>query len=195
MGTMKEVLEEIALKKIAEGNFSACRYIVDKYKDYVFNIAFRICKNSDDAEEVAQDGFMKAFNQLKSFNHESKFSTWLYRIVYNTAISKTRKAKFCTVPVDEEWVENHLSFSTLEGAWQQLVLKDKQKIVKEAINSLADDEVLLINLYYHYDHSFGEISEITGLTVDNVKVKMFRIRKKLLDWLKVNYKEEIESLL
>jgi RNA polymerase sigma factor (sigma-70 family) len=192
---MKEVLEEISLKKIAEGNFSACRYIVDKYKDYVFNIAFRICRNRDDAEEVAQDSFMKAFKHLKEFNFDSKFSTWLYRITYNTAISKTRKNKFFTVPVDEEWVENKLPPSNLDNAWENLLSSDKTRIIKEALEKLPDDEVLLINLYYHYDHSFGEISEITGLTVDNIKVKMFRIRKKILEWLKVNFKEEIKDLL
>jgi RNA polymerase sigma factor (sigma-70 family) len=191
---MKEVLEEISLQKIADGNFSACRYIVDKYKDYVFNIAFRICKNSADAEEVAQDSFMKAFKNIKEFKAVSKFSTWLYRITYNTAVSKTRKNKFFTVPVDEAWVESRLPFSHIENTWEQLVQQDKKKIVKEALEKLSDDEALLINLYYHYDHSFSEISEITGLTVDNIKVKMFRIRKKILDWLMVNFKDEIENL-
>jgi RNA polymerase sigma factor (sigma-70 family) len=191
---MKEVLEEISLQKIADGNFSACRYIVDKYKDYVFNIAFRICKNSADAEEVAQDSFMKAFKNIKEFKAVSKFSTWLYRITYNTAVSKTRKNKFFTVPVDEAWVESKLPFSHIENTWEQLVQQDKKKIVKEALEKLSDDEALLINLYYHYDHSFSEISEITGLTVDNIKVKMFRIRKKILDWLMVNFKDEIENL-
>jgi RNA polymerase sigma factor (sigma-70 family) len=191
---MKEVLEEISLQKIADGNFSACRYIVDKYKDYVFNIAFRICKNSADAEEVAQDSFMKAFKNIKEFKAVSKFSTWLYRITYNTAVSKTRKNKFFTVPVEEAWVESRLPFSHIENTWEQLVQQDKKKIVKEAPEKLPDDEALLINLYYNYDHSFSEISEITGLTVDNIKVKMFRIRKKILEWLMVNFKDEIENL-
>jgi RNA polymerase sigma factor (sigma-70 family) len=192
---MKEVLEEISLKKIAEGNFSACRYIVDKYKDYVYNIAFRICKNHDDAEEVAQDSFMKAFKNIQEFKSASKFSTWLYRITYNTAVSKTREKKFFTVPVDEAWVENKLPFSQLENVWDQLVQQDKKKMVMDAMEKLSGDESLLVNLYYYYDHSFLEISEITGLTIENIKVRMFRIRKKILDWLMANFKNEIEYLM
>lgn len=191
---MKEVLEEITLKKIAGGNLSACRYIVDKYKDYVYNIAFRICKNRNDAEEVAQDSFMKAFTHLGEFNFASKFSTWLYRIVFNTAISKTRKHKFFSIPVDEETGGENSLFH-LDSPLEQLALEDKKKIVMEAVERLPEDEILLINLYYHCDHTFNEISEITGLSVDNVKVKMFRIRKKILKWLKISLKDEIQNLL
>ncbi len=90
---MKEEIEDIIIDKIIQGDKSACRIIIDKYKSFVFNLAFRIVNNREDAEEVTQDSFIKAFRYLESFNRKAKFSTWLYRITFNTAVSKTRKKK------------------------------------------------------------------------------------------------------
>lgn len=192
---MKEVLEEIALKKILDGNMSACRYIVDKYRDYVYNIAFRICKNSEEAEEAAQDSFMKAFQGLKEFNFKSRFSTWLYRIAYNTAVSRTRNQKFFSSSVDYPADGERFFDDSVKNGFEQMLLAEKQELVRNALAELPDDDVLLVNLYYHYDHTFAEISSITGLSVENIKVKMFRIRKKILNRLSLKLKNEINDLI
>lgn len=81
------------INQVLEGSINAYSYIIDKHKDNVFNLAYRICGNREDAEEIAQDGFLKAFKSLKSFKMQSSFATWLYRIVYNTAISLVRTKK------------------------------------------------------------------------------------------------------
>lgn len=191
---MKEILEEIALKKILDGNMSACRYIVDKYKDYVYHIAFRICKNSEEAEEAAQDSFMKVFGALKEFNFKSKFSTWLYRIAFNTAVSRTRTSKFFSSMVDYPVEESHFAADSVRNGFEQMLADEKVKLVRDALSTLPDEDVLLVNLYYDYDHSFNEISSITGLTVENIKIKMYRIRKKILHNLSLKLKSEINDL-
>ena len=76
---MKAEIENIVIEKIKKGDYNACNFIVDKYKGFVYNICIRIIKNREDAEEVAQDSFIKAFKSINGFKHESKFSTWLYR--------------------------------------------------------------------------------------------------------------------
>lgn len=192
---MKQVLEEIALKKIAAGNWSACRYIVDKYKDYAYNIAFNICKNAEDAEEAAQDAFMKAFKNLDRFNFNSKFSTWLYRIVVNTAIDATRRQRYFTVPVEGMDGEEKDISEGINEAYHRVEAREREEIVGKAVRKLNDEEILLVNLYYHYDHTTQEIAFITKLSIENVKVKLHRIRKKLLGHLSAILKNELNDLL
>ena len=88
---MREDIEYIVINKVVNGDELAYRYIIDRYKNFVFNIAFKVLRNHEDAEEVAQDSFLKAYKALEDFKGDCKFSTWLYRIVFNTAVSKTRK--------------------------------------------------------------------------------------------------------
>ena len=81
------------IDQVLGGNINAFTYIVDRHKDKAYNLAFRICCNHEEAEEIAQDSFLKAYRALGSFKRKSSFSTWLYRIVYNTAISYVRVKK------------------------------------------------------------------------------------------------------
>src|SRR5210317_2552994 len=110
---MKAEIENIVIEKIKGGDYSACNFIVDKYKAFVFNICIRIVKNREDAEEVAQDSFIKAFKSIEKFKNESKFSTWLYRITFNNAISKTRNKKIFKNDLNENVADsvNHSHIS------------------------------------------------------------------------------------
>jgi len=92
------------IEKVINGDTSAYTNLVNKHKDMVYTIALRIARNHQDAEEIAQDVFLKAFQSLESFRQKSKFSTWLYRIVYNTAISKIRKKQPEVTALDENLV-------------------------------------------------------------------------------------------
>jgi RNA polymerase sigma-70 factor (ECF subfamily) len=90
-----------------EGDSSAYAAIVDKHKEMVFTIAVKIVRNQQDAEEVAQDVFVKAFHALATFKGDAKFSTWLYRIAYNTAISATRRKKPDFTVIDDKMIDNY----------------------------------------------------------------------------------------
>lgn len=144
----------------------------------VFTIALKVLKNREDAEEIAQDAFLKAYNALGKFKRESKFSTWLYRIVYNTAISKARKKKIKIETIDYEIRDNDLieEISTFENTTDR---EEQEKFIKQAIDELPELESILITLYYREEMSIDQIAEIVGLSSSNVKVKLYRIRKKI----------------
>ncbi len=179
---MKEEIEDIIIGKIKTGDFSACRYIVDKYKSFVFNLALRILRNREDAEEVAQDSFINAFKAIDSFKYQSKFSTWLYRITFNNAISRTRQKKFFQEEINEEITElNYLSVCA--DGLENLNRLDRRKILRNAMENLSKEESLLISLYYYEENSMAEVAEIVGLDENLVKVKIHRARKKLHDLL------------
>jgi len=167
---------------------------VDNYKDMVFTLALKIVRNREDAEEVAQDSFVKAFQKLQTFKGESKFSTWLYTIVYRTAITKIRKKIVETTDVNEYVIDNHsvgFSISQLD----LLKSEEQKKYVKMAIDVLPELDALLITLFYINENTFDEIIEITGLTMANVKVRLFRARKKIYNELSKVLKEELNTII
>lgn len=171
--------DDFYLSRIIAGDIQAYSFLVNKHKSLVFTIVLRICGSREDAEEVAQDVFVKAFNSLGSFKRESQFSTWLYRIAYNMAISKTRKRKIETVELDERF-SNQWSDEEPNNGDYCLTYEEKETIAKQSLNSLDSEDALLITLFYNQQLSTEEISKITSLSVSNVKVRLFRIRKKLM---------------
>jgi RNA polymerase sigma-70 factor (ECF subfamily) len=175
---MKAEIENIVIDKIKGGDFSACNFIVDKYKSFVFNICIRIVKNKEDAEEVAQDSFVKAFKSIDGFKQESKFSTWLYRITFNNAISKTRGKKIFNREINESVTES-VNISHVSDGLENLNRIDRKIVLKKAIEKLSEEENLLISLYYFEDNTIAEVSVITGLEENYIKVKIHRARKKL----------------
>ncbi|MBK7390348.1 MAG: RNA polymerase sigma factor [Bacteroidetes bacterium] len=173
---------------------AAFAHLINKHKTMAFNIALRITGNREDAEEVAQDAFIKVFHALPGFKGDSKFTTWLFRIVYNLAISKTRKKSLFSQSVDDDhFVESgdQTEFSMNDN----FSIKDRQKYVLQAINTLPEDDQLLITLYYMDDQPVDEIAAITGLSSSNVKVKLFRARKKLQEQLTMTLKDELQTIL
>ena len=89
------------INKVLKGNLASYAILVEKHKSMAYTLALRISKNHEDAEEVAQDSFLKAYNSLNSFKQESKFSTWLYKIIYNTALSRFRKKHIDSFSMDD----------------------------------------------------------------------------------------------
>ena len=163
---------------VLEGQTSQYALLVDKYKDMVFSMVWKIVKSREEAEEVAQDTFLKAYQALPRFKHEARFSTWLFRIAYNTAISRTRKKKITVLAIDEKMVENYSTDPIRENA-DTLDDNERIELMKTALKTLDSDDQMLISLFYHNKQTVEEISAITGLTGSNVKVKLHRIRKKI----------------
>jgi RNA polymerase sigma-70 factor (ECF subfamily) len=177
---MKYQDDNFYIDRVLNGDVGAYAQLVAKHKNLVFSIALKILNSREDAEETAQDCFIKVFHALRSFEKKSKFSTWLYRIVYNAAISKTRKKKLEMVPMDNYVIHNFTddpdeeSMYTLDSGLQK-------ELIEKAMQKLTQDESLLIDLFYRGENSIEEISQITGLSMSNVKVRLHRIRKKLHD--------------
>ncbi len=181
------------IEQVKQGDLLSFRLLVDKYKTMAYNIAIQIVRNNEDAEEVTQDAFLKAYQSISSFKGESKFSTWFYRVVFNLAVSKTRKKKIETSNIDDiqiadkDITDSYESYSKLEQA-------ERIHQLKQAINELKEEESLIITLFYLNENSIEEISEITNFSVSNVKVKLFRARKKLFTILNKMNKKEINGI-
>lgn len=182
-----EELISLALKNHSR----AISCLVDRYKGMVFTLSYRILKNHHDAEEVAQDCFVKAFKALNNFRFDSKFSTWLYQICYHTAISKTRAYK----PVQVDLNAQSELFNESKNAIDNLLAKDRNKYLNKALSMLEPDESAILTLFYVEENSITDISKITDLTESNVKVKLYRGRKRLYTQLELLLKEEVALLL
>ncbi len=191
---MRQPKDQIYIDKVLQGDPESFSNLVEQYKDMAYTVAIKIVRNAEDAEEVAQDSFVKAFQQLKTFQGKSKFSTWLYTIVYRTAISKTRKKKVETTNIDEYVIDNYStggSFSQIE----ELKKEEQQKYIKAAIDKLPELDALLVTLFYVNDNSLDEIEKITGYSKTNVKVRLFRARKKLYKSLELFLDKELKTIL
>lgn len=167
------------IEKVRKKETAAYSFLVDKHKDMVFSIALRILRSREDAEELAQDVFVKAYQSLDTFKGDSKFSTWLYRIVYNAAISKTRKKRIETVDLDYNLIDNY-STDEIKEDINRLEYEEQKHIVHKVLESLNPEDSMMVSLFYFNENSTEEIGEIMGLTQSNVKVKLHRLRKKLL---------------
>ena len=163
--------------------------LVDRYKNMVFTLSMRMLKNKEDAEETAQDIFMKAYKSLSSFKGNSKFSTWIYKIAYNTCLDKLRsnKNKYITDVIDEI---NESKITTTENAFDTLESKEQQQIIKNCLELLPGDDGFLLTLFYYDDLSVAEVATTMGTNANNVKIKLHRARKKLAEILRTKLETE-----
>ncbi|MCX6230183.1 MAG: sigma-70 family RNA polymerase sigma factor [Bacteroidetes bacterium] len=182
------------LEQIHRGNSNAFEMLINKHKTMAFNVALRICKNREDAEEVLQDAFLKVFYSLKNFEGKSKFSTWLFSIVYHQAISKIRKKTVDQHTIDEEIIDN-FTVGEISNEINYLKAEEQTKYINLALTKLDEEDSAIVTLFYLNESSIEEVSEITGLTEANVKVKLHRSRKKLYDELKLLLQNEVNTLI
>lgn len=179
------------IEKVKAGQKNAFSYIVEKYRDIVFSIALKVLKNRDDAEEMAQESFIKAYKSLHTFKGNAKFSTWLYRITYNTCISEVRKRKIKYTSTDDVEIRDEAQEMNLDG----IPSENRERIIKDAMSRLPEDEYTLVLLYYFEEQSIDEISSVSGLSESNTKVKLYRARKKLYTILNEMMKDELYTIL
>lgn len=178
------------IQQILEGNNNAFGYMVEYHKDKAYNLAFRICGNHEEAEELAQDSFLKAYRSLRTFKMKSSFATWLYRIVYNTSISHVRIKKKGVLSLEDfpADAKDFVGFSTSE---EEAERDYRNSLVNFALQKINEDERGLISLYYYDEMSTDEISEITGISKSNIKVKLFRARQKMLEIIEKVQKKKL----
>ena len=169
--------ESHIIKEILNGKTEQYEYFLDRYGQQVFVLVDRIVSCQEDAEELTQDVFLKAFQQLSSFKAESSFSTWIYRIATNLAISAVRKKRNDVLRLDDSVFAN-LSDTQVDEALED-DSEEQMERLQQAMNQLEADERALITLYYLEEKPLAEVAFILGMTEGNAKVKLHRIRKKL----------------
>jgi len=187
---MKKLTDSEIIESIKRGNQSDYSILVDRYKNKAFSLLKRMLKNNMEAEEVLQDSFLKAFQALSNFKGEAKFSTWFYRIVYNTALTKlsTKKRKIETEMVsidDYEYLKSGVDIYSNEKI-------DTAKMVNELINKLPEKKAAVVSMFYLDEMNCEEISGVMNLSVANVKVLLYRSRNILKEIIvKNNLVEEL----
>ena len=186
-----QISDNSLIEKILGGDPSPYNLLIERHKDYAFTLALRVLNNREDAEEVAHDAFLKAFRSLSSFKMESKFTTWFYKIVVNMSISRRRKKRLDTEEIEVGNTTHYSSFEDLGG----MPKDDRKYFIDQALEQLSDEEKILITLFYFEELSMEEVSEITGIDRNNLKVKIFRARKKMAGVLTKMLKGEVHSLL
>ena len=163
--------DNLLVDEILTGNHASFRILVERYQNMVFTIAFRITRNREEAEEVAQDVFMKVYNGLQNFEGNAKFSSWLYRIAYNTSLTKIRNRKEEARPIETITT----NATVLNEAEQSFNRGD----LNMAINMLEPEDVTIITLFYLSEQSLDEIAQILNIEANAAKVRLHRARKKL----------------
>jgi RNA polymerase sigma-70 factor (ECF subfamily) len=175
--------DEYYIQQTLNGNVNDYAFLVEKYKHMVFTLTIRIVKNREEAEEVSQDVFVKAYKNLKNFKGESKFSTWLYKIAYYASLDvlKRNKRQISSENIDAIRERN---IGNTDDSLKFLYDGERKQIINDALLKLSEDERVIITLYYFEELPIKEISKVVDLSEDNIKIKLFRSRKKLAELLK-----------
>lgn len=174
MGEEKQLIE-----KVLKGDTSSFSYFVSTYQDMALTIAYRICKNKQDAEDIVQESFVRAFHNLHTFRFTSKFSTWLYRIVYNTAVSGMQTSFFKTEFTEYGQQEQTLysTSDTLAGIEQM----EMSSTINQVLDRMPTEESLVLTLFYLEENSIKDVALMLSITESNVKVRLHRGRKHFAD--------------
>lgn len=193
---MQSRLSDIELiEQTLTGNQAAYADLVKRHQRFVFTLAMRFAKNREDAEEIAQDCFVKAYRSLSAFQRQSKFSTWLYSIVYTTAMTFLRKKQVDTDSIDDENTYIQLENSSSSHDVNSAENKSRSYYLNQAIIQLMPDDAAIITLFYMGEQSLDEISKTLGIEANTVKVKLFRARQRLKEKLEHNLKHEVKELI
>lgn len=170
--------DTVLITRTMAGDQQAFAVLVERYQHMVYGLALRILRTPQDAEEAAQDSFVKAYRHLPSYAGNSKFSTWLYSIAYRTALSKLRNRPAATADVLD-----HHQVLAIGSVTDVLEADERKRGLAMAMDALPPEDAALIGLYHLQELSVEEIVTVTGLSASNVKVKLHRTRKRLLELL------------
>ena len=187
---MKGLSDREILESVKKGNHSDYAILIDRYKNKAFSMLTRMLKNKMEAEEVLQDCFLKAFKGLNNFKGEAKFSTWFYKIVYNSALSRLslqkRKTESEMTSIDEHFdLKSDYDYNISEQ-------NDLSLYINEMVNKLPPNYASVITMFYLESMSCEEISKVMGTSENNVKVMLHRSRTALKEMMiKNDYTREI----
>jgi RNA polymerase sigma-70 factor (ECF subfamily) len=186
--------EEQIISRVLNGDQSAFALLVEQYQNYVFTLVLRFTENREDAEEIAQDVFVKAYRSLADFRGDSKFSTWLFTITRTTCLSFLRKKKLDTLSLDNE--RTGIQVENRESGFNANLVEQKSKhaMLNLAISMLSPDDAQVLNLFYKGDQTLEEIGKIMRLDPNTVKVKLHRARQRLKDKMEKHFAHEVREI-
>lgn len=182
------------IRQVLGGDQNAYGVLVDRYKNFVFTIVLRYIKSREDAEEVSQDIFVKAYRFLSDYKGTAKFSTWLYTITTTSCITFLRKKKPENASLDDERV--FAAADEVDGGLSANQVEQKSRIatVNAAINMLSPDDAQVITLFYKGEQTLEEIAQIMGKEPNTVKVQLHRARGRLKEKMEKHFAAEVKDL-
>jgi RNA polymerase sigma-70 factor (ECF subfamily) len=186
--------DEEIISRILKGEQSAFTLLVEKYQNYVFTLVLRFTENREDAEEIAQDVFVKAYRSLADFRGDSKFSTWLFTITRTTCLSYLRKKKLDTQSLDNE--RTGLQVENRESGFNANLVEQKSRhtMLSQAISMLSVDDAQVLNLFYKAEQTLEEIGKIMRMDPNTVKVKLHRARQRLKEKMEKYFAHEVREI-
>ncbi|HTN46517.1 MAG TPA: sigma-70 family RNA polymerase sigma factor [Flavipsychrobacter sp.] len=175
---------------VLQGKKEAYRLLVSRYQSYVFSLALKYLPVREEAEEAAQDVFVKAYKGLATYRAEAKFTTWLYSIAYTTCISHARKKTGKSVSMNEEQL---LQIDNIPLLPDLVDRRSKAVMLDVAIRQLNTEDATIVTLYYTASQTLDEIGRIMEINPNAAKVKLFRARQKLRDILVRSFPQELQE--
>ncbi|RYE28784.1 MAG: sigma-70 family RNA polymerase sigma factor [Sphingobacteriales bacterium] len=191
----QKLTDQDLISAVLAGNTKVFADLVKRHERFVFTMALRFVKKREDAEEVAQDCFVKAYRALGTFNHNSKFSTWMYTITYTTAMSFLRKKQLDTQSIDDETAGIQLKHQVSSYQADEIERKSAYVYLNQAIALLLPDDAAIITLFYQGEQSLEEISQVLKMEPNTIKVKLHRARARLKEKMQFLLKDEVKELL
>ena len=180
------------IENIRKGDKRQYARLIDRYKEKAMTLSVRMLRNYQDAEEAAQDAFVRAYNALDKFEGTAKFGTWLYRIVYNVCLTKIAKRND---DMHAEMYDDEMSYENLEAGSMmplehEIEMKDLVRVVQNTIERLPGRYATIVSLFYFQELSHEEICEVTQLPLGTVKVQLHRARALLQERLSQEFSTE-----
>ena len=189
-----ELTDMEIISQVLQGQQQAYAILVERYQNYVFTIVLRYVKSREDAEEVAQDIFVKAYRSLADFKGNSKFSTWLYTVTTTTCITFLRKKRLDTHSLDNEKVFAVADNIDSGASANQIEQKSRAHMVNAAIRLLSPDDAQIITLFYKGEQTLEEIAQILGKEPNAVKVQLHRARTRLKEKMQKHFSAEVKDI-
>lgn len=192
--THVELTDTEIIKMVLAGDQALFAQLVQRYQSYVFTLVLRFTDNREDAEEISQDVFVKAYRSLADFRGDAKFSTWLYTVVRTTCITFLRKKRLDTTSLDNE--RTSLQLESRESGFKANTIEQKSKhaMVNAAIRMLSPDDSQILTLFYKGEQSLEEIGRVMSLEPNTVKVKLHRARNRLKEKMEKYFSYAVREL-
>ena len=179
---------------VLKGDEKKYELLVYKYQSFAFTIALRYAKNREDAEELAQSAFVKAYLNLKDYRGDAKFSTWLYTIVSSLCLSFLRKKKLEIHSLDNEAVFDRADANESNLRSDIIEQHSRVNLLNRAIEKLNPDDAKILTLFYKAEQSLDEIAQILHIEPNNAKVKLHRARQRLKETMEKHFTREVQEI-
>jgi RNA polymerase sigma factor (sigma-70 family) len=187
---MDKLNDQHFINLVIGGDTHSFAVLVDRYKNMVFTLCLKMLQSHEEAEEAAQDTFLKVYKSLEKFKSESKFSTWLYKVTYNTCLDslKSKKRNLLQTSVDDFEEKDVISFTNVLDAIES---RERKQMIQKCLDQLPAEDRFLLTLYYFQENSLKEISKIMGINENNLKIRLYRSRIKIAGILKTKLEPQL----